>query len=516
MSANPTGGTQTASLYRDGNRYSWDVVVKIAERRFPRMNDRRKEKHNVYAKGREIVATELTRIDSKACQCPELVFTSLYHHITDIDNLRAAYNSLDGRKAVGVDGQSKADYGENLEANLGDLSERLARMGYRPQAKRRTYVPKPGSDKDRPLGISTVEDKIVEQATKRVLEPLWEPLFRDCSYGYRPDRNVHQCIDRLARTIQQRRVNHVVEADIRGFFDHVNHEWLMEFVQQRIGDPRVLRLLQCMLKSGIMEDGLLQATEEGTPQGSILSPLLANIYLHYVLDLWFDKKVEPSCEGEAYLFRYADDFVVCFQYRQEAEQFQATLKERLEHFDLEMAEEKTRTLAFGRYARRNAQQRGQKPGQFEFLGFIFYCGKTRRGNFKVKRRTSKKKMDNALARFTEWIIAVRHKYRTAVLLARARSRIQGHLNSYAITDNRARCQMFLRLTKRILKKWLNRRSQRKSYNWDKLNEVLRAFHWPEYRVYHDLSPMNKLSNVHVRSRMWESRSSGSVRDTGTN
>ena len=480
------------------------------------MNDRKKEKHNVYAKRRRVVATELTRIDSKACQCPELVFTSLYHHITDVDNLRAAFKSLDPRKAVGVDGQSKADYERNLEENLGDLSARLARMGYRPQAKRRTYVHKEGSDKKRPLGISTVEDKIVEQATKRVLEPLWEPLFRDCSYGYRPERNVHQCVDRLARTIQQRRVNHVVEADIRGFFDHVNHEWLMKFVEQRVGDPRVLRLLRRMLKSGIMEDGLLQATEEGTPQGSILSPLLANIYLHYVLDHWFDKKAEPACEGQAYLFRYADDFVVCFQYRQEATQFQVELKERLENFALEMAEEKTRTLAFGRYARANAQQRGQKPAQFEFLGFTFYCGKTRRGNFKVKRRTSKKKVQSALARFTAWIKAARHKYRTAILLAKARSRIKGHLNSYAITDNRARCQMFLRLATRILRKWLNRRSQRKSYNWDKFNEVLRAFHWPEYRVYQDMNPMAKLSNVHVKSRMWESRSSGSVRGTGTN
>ncbi len=389
-------------------------------------------------------------------------------------------------------------------------------MAYRPRPKRRTYVSKTDSDKKRPLGISTFEDKIVEQATKRVLEPLWEPLFRDCSYGYRPERNVHQCIDRLGRTIQQRPVNQVVEADIRGFFDHVNHEWLMKFVEQRVGDPRVLRLLRRMLKSGIMEDGLLQATEEGTPQGSILSPLLANIYLHYVLDLWFDKKVEPACEGQAYLFRYADDFVVCFQYKQEAEQFQAALKERLENFDLEMAEEKTRTLAFGRYARTNAQQRGEKPGQFEFLGYTFYCGKTRNGHFKVKRKTSRKKMQHAVAQYSEWIKRNRHRYRTAELIARARSRVVGHLNSYAITDNSDRCQEFLHLATCKLRKWLNRRSQRRSYNWDTFNEVLRSCGWPEFAVYHEMSPMRPLSNVHVRSRMWESRSSGSVRGTGTN
>ena len=228
------------------------------------------------------MATDLRRIDGKARQCPELVFTSLYHHITDIDNLRDCYRSLDGKKASGVDGVTKAAYGENLEANLQALSARLGRMGYRPQPKRRAYVPKSGSPEKRALGISTLEDKIVEEAVKRVLEPLWEPLFMDFSFGYRPKRNPHQCVDLLGRTIQLRPICHVVEADIRGYFDHVNHEWLIKFIQQRVGDPRVIRLLQRMLKAGIMEDGLTTVAEIGTPQGSIVSPLLSNIYLHYV------------------------------------------------------------------------------------------------------------------------------------------------------------------------------------------------------------------------------------------
>jgi group II intron reverse transcriptase/maturase len=444
------------------------------------------------------------------------VFTSLYHHITDIDNLRDCFESLDGKKAVGVDGQTKADYARNLEENLRNLSGRLARMGYRPQPKRRTYVPKPGSDTQRPLGISCLEDKIVEEAVKRVLEPLWEPLFKDFSYGYRPQRNPHQCVDQLGRVIQQRPIRHVVEADIRGFFDHVNHEWLIKFVEQRVGDPRLLRLLRRMLKGGMMEDGLTRATDMGTPQGSIVSPLLSNIYLHYVLDLWFDRRVRVACKGQAYLFRYADDFVGCFEHAAEAEQFQARLQDRLEGFHLELAQEKTRTLRFGRDARDERARDGRKPDQFDFLGFTFYCGKTRQGAFKVKRRTSRQKTQAALARFTEWIRAHRHRYRTGALLARARSRVRGHLEYYAITDNSERCQMFLNTATRILLKWLNRRSQRRSYDWDTFTEVLRSRGWPTVRIAHNLCPFRAVPNVYTKSRMWESRLSGSERGTGSN
>lgn len=434
------------------------------------------------------MATDLTRIDNKARACPDLVFTSLYHHITDIDNLRACFRALSGRKAVGVDGQTKAEYAVNLEGNLQDLSARLARMGYRPQPKRRTYVEKPGSTKKRPLGISSFEDKIVEAALKRVLEPLWEPLFLDCSYGYRPDRDPHQCVDLLGRYIQQWPIHHIVEADIRGFFDHVNHDWLMKFIEQRVGDPRVLRLLRRLLKAGIMEDGLVSPSDEGTPQGSIVSPLLSNIYLHYVLDLWFDRRVRRSCRGQTRLFRFADDFVVCFEREDEAEAFHEALVRRFETFHLELAEEKTRRLPFGRNARRDAQSRGGKPGTFDFLGFTFYCGKTRRGAFKVKRRTARKKLTATLHRFTAWLRKDRHRYRTGDLLGRARSRVQGHLNYYAITDNSDGCQTYLYHVTRILFKWLNRRSQRRAYTWDRFSRVLSSIGWPAGRITRPMSP----------------------------
>jgi group II intron reverse transcriptase/maturase len=246
------------------------------------------------------VATNLKWIGEKARKETQIVFTNLYHHICDVDNLRACYDNLDGRKATGTDGVTKEQYGLGLEANLQNLSMRLKQMGYRPGAKRRSYIPKTGSEKGRPLGISNFEDKIVELAVKRTLEPIYEAVFEDSSYGYRPGRSQHRCLDALGRTIQRERVNYIVEADIRGFFDQVNHEWMIKFLRHRIGDERVIRLIIRILKSVIMENGLVQASDRGTPQGSILSPLLSNVYLHYALDLWFSHRVKRQAHGESY------------------------------------------------------------------------------------------------------------------------------------------------------------------------------------------------------------------------
>jgi RNA-directed DNA polymerase len=434
------------------------------------------------------VATDLTRIKEHVEKYPGEVLTSLYHHVTDTDNLRSCFEALDGTKAVGIDGVTKEAYRKNLEENLIDLSARLKRMGYVPQDKKRSYVPKPGSEKGRPLAISVFEDKIVEMAVKRVLVPIYEPMFLECSYGYRENRSPHQCIDAIGKTIQQKRINHVVEADIRSFFDRINWDWLEKFLRHRIGDERLLRLIRRMLMAGIMEDGLTHAVEEGTPQGAIVSPVLSNVYLHYALDLWFEKRVKPYAKGEAHLFRFADDFLCTYQFKEEAEAFERNLKDRLEGFGLEIAPEKTRRVEYGPFAVKNTKRRGERAPSFTFLGLTHYCGKTRHGHFKVKRRTSVKKFRAKLRDYTAWIRKVRGAMPTGDLMRRAKARIRGHLNYYALTDNYKACDRFHYWFKRITFKWLNRRSQRLSYNWCEFNQMLEAIDWPKTRIKVNLCP----------------------------
>jgi RNA-directed DNA polymerase len=438
------------------------------------------------------MARDLTRIGERARQEREERFTSLYHYVTDLDHLRACYAALPADRAAGVDGVGKEEYGRNLEAKLAELSAQLGRLGYRPQPVRRVYIRKPGTDKQRPLGILCFEDKLVAVALVRVLEQIYEADFIESSYGYRPERTQHQALDQLGRTIQQCPVNYIVEADIKGFYDHVNQEWLLKFLKHRIGDERVLRLIVRMLKSGIMEEGLARASDEGVPQGGNLSPLLSNVYLHYALDLWFEGRFKRTCRGEAYYFRYADDFLACFQYREDAERFHEELAARLGQFHLELEATKTRLLEFGRFAEEWAGRGGQRPETFDFLGFTYYCGHTRHGHYKVKRKTSGKKYRAKLKETKEWLQRERSRLKKGELLRQAKLKLAGHLNYYAITDNSEMCHLFRHQIMQLMYKWLNRQSQRRSYNWERFKDALTWVGWPSVKIVHHLNPFRRL------------------------
>ena len=441
------------------------------------------------------VKTELARLKRlahRASISPREIYTSLYHHIYAKETLNCSLLELNEKAARGVDGVSVPEYKANMSSNIESLQVKLIKQSYKPQPSRRIYIPKIGSRKKRPLGVPCVEDKLVQKSCKEVLEPIYEAKFCEYSYGYRPKRHCHDAIDELGRTIQQKRINYIVEADIKGFFDNVNHDILIELLRYRIKDERVIRLIRKMLKAGIMEGGLTSASDDGTPQGSILSPLLSNIYLHYCLDMWFKVMFKPSCFGEAYFFRYADDYVACFQYKSDAEKYLKQMKERLERFHLEIEPSKTKLIEFGRFAERNAKQRGgPKPATFDFLGFTHYCSKTRYGVFKLSRRTSKKKLTSKLKEYNLWLKLNRSKLGKRRIFMTSVNKVRGHLNYFAINDNLYRCGNFILQMKRLLYKWLNRMSQRRAYTWENFVKALEWYGWPPVRRAVNLSPFKK-------------------------
>jgi RNA-directed DNA polymerase len=389
---------------------------------------------------------------------------------------------LRNNAAAGVDKMTKALYAENLEANLSNLVTRLHRMAYRPQPVRRKYIPKPGSTKQRPLGIPSFEDKLVQAGLVLILESVYEEDFINDSYGFRPGRSCHNALKSLSEAVENNPVNHIVEADIKGFFDNVNQEWLLKFLAHRIADKRIHRMVKRFLRAGVSEDGSVTVSDEGTPQGGVISPLLANIYLHYVLDLWFERVFRKNCSGYARLIRYADDFVVCFRYKVDAERFHMELINRLGRFDLEVEPTKTKVMEFGRFAVQNAGRRGQKAETFDFLGFTHFCSTKRDGKeFRMKRVTARKKFIAKLKIFKDWLKKARIM-KTKDLWKIAKAKLTGHYNYYGVTDNFPGIKRFFEGVKKLLFKWLNRRGKRNCLNWEKFNIMLERFPLPKPRI----------------------------------
>jgi group II intron reverse transcriptase/maturase len=425
--------------------------------------------------------TKLARIAEMAKADSKVKFTSIGHFI-DAEALTESHKEMKPGKATGVDGVTKETYETNLEANVANLVGRLKQKNYRPQPARRTYIPKDEKSM-RPLGIPAYEDKLVQHALKNVLEAIYEQDFMDFSYGFRPKRSMHDALKKLTEIIQYGKINYVVDADIKGFFNHVDHEWLMKFLELRIADPNIHRLVRRMLKAGIQEDDELEPTEEGTPQGSVVSPILANVYLHYALDMWFAVTVKKQCKGQAEMVRFADDFVCCFQYQEDAERFYAALQLRLEKFKLSIAEEKTKIIAFGRFAEEESRREGGgKPKTFDFLGFTHYCSKSQKGAFRVKRKTSGKKFKQKAKAMKTWIRFNRHMDQQEFLKT-IRSKLTGHYRYYGVTDNFEKMNSYYILTLNLMFKWLNRRSQRRSFTRERFYEVLKDFRLPKPRIY---------------------------------
>lgn len=429
----------------------------------------------------ETTLARISQLSSENRNNPEFRFLSLAHLIGK-QMLMECHASMDGGKAAGIDGISKEDYEQNLDENLEDLLDRMKRNAYKPKPARRVEIPK-DNGKTRPLSIYCYEDKLVQEAIRRILEAIFEPLFYEEMMGFRPGRGCHQALRKLNVMIERERTSYILDADIKGFFDHLNHDWIMKFIGSKIKDPNFLRLIKRMLKAGIMEDYQFEPTEEGSGQGSVCSPVIANIYMHYVLLWWFKERVRPRQKGYSGIVVYADDFVVCFQYKADAEEFYEALRRRMEHFGLKLEEEKSRLLEFGRFAEENRSKLGKgKPETFDFLGFTHYCSRSRNGKFRVKRKTSRKKFEKKCREVHQRLKGMR-RLPVRDIIYKLNQILVGYFHYYGITDNIERLEDFCYAVRKPLFYWLNRRSERRSYDWDGFNALLKEYPLARPRIY---------------------------------
>lgn len=425
--------------------------------------------------------TKLERISQLSRENPDMEFTSI-GHLIDRELLKKCHEEMDKDKAVGIDGVTKEEYGKKLEENLEDLVERLKRKSYRPQPARRVEIPK-DNGKTRPLSIYCYEDKLVQSALKKILEAVYEPAFYDGMMGFRPGRSCHQALRKLNQMIEGNKTSYVLDADIKGFFNHLSHEWIMRFIGARIKDPNIIRLVKRTLKSGVMEDYRYEGTEEGSGQGSVCSPVIANIYMHYVLVWWYEEKVKPLLRGYSGLVVYADDFVACFQYKEDAERFHELLKRRMEHFGLSLEEDKSRLIEFGRFAEENRRRKGKgKPETFTFLGFTHYCSRSRNGKYRVKRKTSRRKYTKKCKEVHRKIKGMM-TWKLADIIKRVNQILAGYFHYYGITDNINSIGRFRYEVEKSLFYWLNHRSQKRSYTWEEFREMQKAYPLEPARIY---------------------------------
>ncbi len=428
------------------------------------------------------MVTKLESLTLRAREDPKCQFTSLAHLLSE-EFLRECFRELKRDKASGIDGVTVQEYEVNLEENLKDLVGRMKAKRYRPQPVRRVYIPKPDGSQ-RGLGIPTVEDKIVQMGIKKILEAIFEVDFMDVSFGFRPNRSCHNALDVLDKAIMTKVVNYIVDMDIEKFFDTIDHGWLMRCLRERITDTSLLRLIGRFLKAGVMEGGKYIEVDKGTPQGGVISPILANIYLHYILDLWFEKVVKKQLTEYAQLIRYGDDFIVCFQRGDEAKAFEEMLKQRLSKFGLKIAEGKSRVIGFGRSEWEKARREGKKVATFDFLGFTHYCDKTRRGKFKLGRKTSSTKFRQKMKAVNQWLKRVRNQVTLAEWWKVFRLKLIGHYRYYGISGNMQALRKFSRETSALAYKWINRRSQKKSFTYAQYCNFKKYNPLPEPKIYH--------------------------------
>ena len=445
----------------------------------------------------ENLPNAMERIRQAASRDKRLRFTTLWHHVYNIEHLRKAYFSLKRNAAPGVDGETWRHYGEDLEGNLQDLADRLKRGAYRAKPVRRSFIPKPDG-RQRPLGVTVLEDKIAQRATVEVLNGIYEIDFLGFSYGFRPGRKPHDALNALYGAIMTRKVSWVLDADIRGYFDAICHEWLGKFTEHRIADKRVLRHIKKWINAGVLEEGVVAHDEEGVPQGGSISPLLANIYLHYVFDLWADQWRRKHADGDVIIVRFCDDFVVGFQYRKDAERFLADLRERFLRFNLELHKDKTRLIEFGRFAAQNRKRRGKgRPKTFDFLGFTHICGKTDNGKFAVLRHSIGKRIR---AKLMELKMELRRRlhHPLPVVAKWLRVVLLGHYRYYGVPGNSRKLQSFYFHLSRMWYKALRRRSQRHRLKWERMDRLINRW-LPRPRIYHSYPDLSMYVTTRGRS-----------------